>query len=227
MHVFKKVMCFGDSWGSDLELPGGKPFPDHVALNLNVPCENYAKGGSSLGLITHTVVSKIKYITQNALVLIVIPPDFRWYSESEKGFYSLQDYCSTEYAVFFKNKTAEWFRYHHALFIFTIQKILKEKNCTYVMMHNFGQLDYNKYGLAIDSNKFLSRKSLHELLTPIEFSPWSSYPDVLSQPNGPDEYFFRGPYFEGCQYHPNDLGHKKIAELILEFLNTNYPNIST
>ena len=225
--MINQIICFGDSWGSALESPGAKPFPEHVALSLNVPCKNYAKGGSGLGLILHTLVDKINYITKETLVLIVIPPDFRWYSESEKGFYSLRDYCSTEYAVFFKNKTSEWFRYHHALFIFTIQKILEEKNCPYIMMHNFGQLDYSKYGLAIDSNKFLSKKSLHELLTPIEFSPWNSYPSTLSQPNGPDEFFFRGPYFEGSQYHPNASGHEKIAELLLQFLNTNYPSIST
>ena len=210
--MIKNILCFGDSWGQNHI---GKPFVHWVADYFKVTHKNFSLGGSSLGLITHTVVSNLKIIDENSLVLIVVPPDFRWYSESEKGFFSLQDYCSVEYSTFFKGKTSEWFRYHHSFFIYSLQKILEDKKCNYVMMHNFGQLEYLQYGLNISRSKFLNTKSLHELLM-INSTSWKSYPNPLTEPNGPDELYFNGPYFEGN--HPNEKGHQEIARQIIDFL---------
>ena len=53
---------------------------------------------------------------------------------------------------------------------------------------------------------------------------FDNYPSVLEQSimhgveladGGITGDIFTGIYFEGCENHPNELGHRKIAELIL------------
>jgi hypothetical protein len=221
----KKILCFGDSWAEGAELkPNEKPFVHWVAQNLNMSYSNFAKSGDSFGIILHTVVANLKKIDADTLVIIVIPPDTRWYDENQvEGFYTIMncdDRRKNDHAKFLNKKTLEWFKYHHALFVFSMQRMLEDTGCRYIMTHNYGQLvDVTKYNLQINYNNFLSMNSLTEILS--NRSSWKSYPEHLEKSkhfvqDGPAEKEFTGIYFEGCMQHPNELGHKQIAELILE-----------
>lgn len=223
-----KIICFGDSWaaGAELDLHKERPFIHWVADELKIPYVNYGKEGSSLGIILHTIINQFNNITSDDVVIIIVPPDTRWYDENqENGFYSIMNWQRDDYFKFLNQKTLEWFRYHHAMFIYTIQKIFDDIGCSYAMAHNYGQInEYNKYHLKINFDHFLSDQSLTELLslTPVK---WKSYPDHLSadhryDEDGPTEKVFSGPYFEGCKSHPNELGHKYIAQLFLKKLKS-------
>jgi hypothetical protein len=217
-----KIVCFGDSWAAGAELAHRQhPFVYWVAHEFGVQYVNYGKEGSSLGLILHAMVSNIVNLSKDDIVIVVIPPDTRWYDQNDQqGFYSIQNWQRDDYFKFLNNKTLDWFIYHHALFVYTIQKLLNDIGCQYVMMHNYGQiLDYKQYSLPIDFSKFLSAQSLTDLLSG-HIIEWRGYPDHLPaehryDQDGPPPEVFSGVYFQGCKQHPNELGHKKIAEIIL------------
>lgn len=224
-----KLICFGDSWaaGAELDLQTQRPFINWLADLLATPCVNYSKQGSSLGIILHTLVSKITEINKNDTVIVIVPPDTRWYDENrEQGFYSLMNWQRDDYFKFLNNKTLEWFKYHHAVFIYTIQNILNDIGCKYIMAHNYGQIDeYVQFNLNINFDRFLSHSSLVELLSPTT-AEWKSYPTHLPlrlqfNEDGPTSRIFSGKYFEGCETHPNELGHKYLAQLFLEKLKLN------
>lgn len=218
-----RILCFGDSWAAGAELkPYEQPFVHWMAQTLSVPYFNFGVQGHSLGMILHTIVDRLQDIDRNSVVIVIIPPDTRWYDQNqEQGFYSVQNYQRDDYFRFLNRKTLEWFRYHHALFIYTAQKIFADIGCQYLMAHNYGQLnEYDKYQLPIDFARFLSTQSLTDLLSDQPVG-WKSYPEHLPEwhrydQDGPGPAVFSGRYFEGCDTHPNELGHRYIAELLLE-----------
>jgi hypothetical protein len=220
------IYCFGDSWAAGAELKfGQKPFVHWLARELDAEYANLGKSGSSLGIILHTLISNIEKLTSDDLVLIIVPPDTRWYDENKQnGFYSVMSHQRDDYLKFLNSKTTEWFKYHHALFVYSIQKILNDVGCQYIMAHNYGQIDeIKKYGLSIDFDRFLCNNDLTTILSD-SLSTWKNYADHLPPEHrfdttGPPVELFSGRYFEGCRQHPNELGHKHIAELLLEKYN--------
>lgn len=215
------IYCFGDSWayGAELQHPQviEHPFVHWFAQALNLTYENHGEEGASLGIILHRLSSTLSKINQDDIVLVIIPPDVRWYDESEeKGFYTLMQWQKEDYMKSLNNKTVEWFKYHHLLFIYAIQKSLNDIGCHYILAHNYGQLPTNdKYKFNIDYNKFLSHADLTTLLSsqshPLR---WDSYQLEVDGPMYSHE--LPGKYFQGTVCHPNELGHKRIAEMFLE-----------
>ena len=224
-----KILCFGDSNAAGAELdPGQHPFVHWVAKELNCPYTNYARSGSSLGLILHTLVANLHEINKKDLVLIVIPPDTRWYDENEEqGFYSLQNYMRDDYFKFLNNKSLEWFRYHHALFIYTVQKILEDAGCNYIMTLAYGSIEeIQVYDLKIKMDQFLSKLDLLNLLAAIptqvklyDFDSPAEHRYDNDYPNN-RAIIHKNPYFYNGRgekiNHPNEAGHKRLAELILK-----------
>lgn len=215
-----KIYCFGDSWAAGAELDHSKEFPfiHWLAKSNDSEYVNYGMEGASLGIILHTLVMHYEEITRDDKVIIIIPPDVRWYDENaEKGFYSLMQWMKEDYMKSLNNKTVEWFKYHHLMFIYTMQKMLDEKGCKYVLAHNYGQLPTNDvYNFPINYSKFLSQTSLLNLLSN-NADWWESY---QFDTDGPMYiHSWHGKYFEGMVCHPNELGHKRIAEMLLEYFN--------
>jgi hypothetical protein len=215
-----KVYCFGDSWaaGAELDKTSEYPFVHWFSQSTNSEYINYGAEGASLGIILYTLVLNINKLTKEDVVLIIIPPDVRWYDENlEQGFFSLMQWMTEDYMKSLNNKTVEWFKYHHLLFIYTMQQMLNEIGCKYVMAHNYGQLPTNNvYKFPIDYSKFLNKTDLTNLLSE-KHDPWQSYQLKIDGPM--HEHSWHGKYFEGNVDHPNELGHKKIAELFLEYFN--------
>ena len=214
------ILCFGDSWAYGAELKDNeKPFVHWVSTSLGLPYRNLGVSGNSLGVIVHDIVENIHLIKEKDIVFVIIPPDSRWYDQNEDGFYPLyvNDDDSRQWI---REKTVEWFTYHHSVFIYLIQKILNDINCRYILAHNYGELP-KKYDLKIDRSKFLSEKSLLSLLNN-ENITWNNYSDDLLENNSPGDLHCRGKFFEGCFNHPNELGHKAIAKMLLHKLNKTY-----
>ena len=214
---------FGCSWTAGAELKDD----EHCYLHyIDEEYSNYARQGSCLGQVLHILVSNMDKIKSTDTVILDLPPDARMLDEdAEHGFYTVSTYQLEKYERLLCNKTLEWFRYHHALNIYTIQKLLDDIGCTYLMWHTYGRLEYKKYNLPIDDNKFLSTSSMTEILNGHQ-GDFDNYPSVLEAPQsvmhgveladgGITGDIFTGIYFEGCENHPNELGHRKIAELIL------------
>lgn len=228
-NYIESLIVFGDSWAAGAELlDDQKPFGHWMAQELNITWTNHGREGSSLGLILHALIQQLAVIKENDLVIVIIPPDTRWYDENqEQGFYSLQNYQRQDYFKFLNNKTLEWFRYHHAGFIYTMQKILNDVGCRYIMAHNYGQVNqYQKFNLNVDYDQFLNECSLTELLSGHSIE-WKSYPEHLPldrryDEDGPSSKVFVVPYFAGCQCHPNEFGHKLIAQLFVDKLKATY-----
>lgn len=220
--MYEKLFIFGDSWGfgSELKMPKENPFGYWLSKLLNAELRNNSSPGASLGLIAKLVTEHLSDISARDLVIIVIPPDVRWYDQSERrGFYSMYRMEEKSYLMFLQEKTVEWFEYHHSLFIYVIQKMLEDRDCDYLLTHNYGQLpDFTKYNLIVDGDRFLSKYSLTELLTG-KTSDWHTYQLDTDNPPPAD---FTGPYFEGKICHPNEQGHKQIAQMFLDRIRERY-----
>lgn len=219
-----RVFCFGDSFGYGSELKYGQyPFVKWFAEKLNLPYVNYSLPGASLGFILYNLTVKHTKINKDDIVLVIVPPDSRWYDQNkDEGFYSLSNYMIEDYYHKFLNKkTLEWFEYHHSLFIYTIQKILDDIGCYYIMAHNYGRIGGRHYKLNIDYNKFLSDTDIVNLLAsaPVE---WNNYPHDAEPPEHqfmhdgmPELRDEQSIYLKGTDGHPNEEGHKFLAELMI------------
>lgn len=232
------IYGFGDSWmyGAELDLKKENPFIHHLSKKVNSEYKNFSDQGMSFGHITQTTLFELKNnnVTKDDFVIIVIPPDIRGYGESDGVFYSImvmedtrKDFIkrSQRNTESFGNQgylvdsihhwdsiptRTLWYSYHHSLFIFTLQSILKSIGCKYVMMHNYGKLKITtEFKDHIDISKFLDYKeSLTTLLNGVDIDT------IANKIDGPSPDIFTGKYFEGMGTHPNELGHKKIADFI-------------
>ena len=206
------IYTFGDSWGYGAELKTGEiPFGQIIANKLNILHVNYAVPGISLGNINFKLFELQHRIKKEDIVLIVIPPDTRWYGMRENGHFKTitMDRNNDEWNSVVGDKPLQWFEKHHLYFVFAMQELLKRKGCKFMFMCNYGKLNTNlAYGTLIDTDTILSDKSLSELLTGTLIYKLSKLFD------GPFVDEFSGKYFEGTTSHPNQLGHYRIAELI-------------
>jgi len=224
----KKILCFGDSWAAGAELNRDEyPFVHWFAEKFDLPYENYGKEGSSLAEILFKIVTAPD-ISADDIVLVTIPPDARSYDEENEQIITTTIYegnssyeAGRDLKPEFLHRSIFWFEYHHLLFINCIQKALDEIGCDYILMHTYGILPSDeKYNLHTNRKKFLSDQSLSWILSELE-TECNNYPkgtylsNVKLNPTAPPDILFKGKYFEGNFNHPNELGHKKIAELLL------------
>lgn len=218
------MYSFGDSWayGSELDFETEFPFVKHFSDLVGANYVNHGKPGSSLGLILKTVVDKLDKLTPQDIVLVIVPPDVRWYSENKQGYYSI-GLDHNEYKSFLQDKTDDWFKYHHALYILAMQHLLETKKVKYVMAFNYGSDDALKYpNIPVNKDVFVSTQDLLSLLEdkPIDHGTvWIGY---TFHEDGPSAVNFKGKYFEGKMHHPNNLGHQKIAKIFLDSYNKLY-----
>ena len=210
-----KVVTFGDSWAAGHGLGvGEKNFTDFLSSSLNCKNKNFGVSGASLGHILHDFTTKIKHINEGDLVVVITPPDVRWYTESsgERGrSFSTIRIGDKDYKNFVKDKSKYWFRYHHSLFIYTMYSICKDIKCNYIFAHNYGSLDIiNPFSGLILSESFLNRsESLTSLLG------GSDYNNYYLQHDGPPIPLI-GENFLDNDTHPNEKGHEMIANLLLK-----------
>lgn len=208
-----KVWSFGDSWGAGWGLtPKEAKLGDHIATYFNFEHINKSESGSSLGQIAWDFQRHMNKITSDDVVIIIIPPDIRWYTERDGGWIKSLFLGMDEYDTFVKDKTSFWFQYHHSLFIHTIYSLCQQINCKLMMQHNYGQLvitdEFKKF---IPDTVFLNKnKSLTELLGAED---WKGNYEM--DHDGPPNHF-EGPYFIPGDTHPNAKGHEQIAKFFIK-----------
>ena len=223
------IFCFGDSFGAGSGLKYfEKPFVHWFSIFFHSSYTNFSVPGNSLGVILHEIVNQKKNIKKDDIVLVVVPPDTRWYDENQdKGFFSVMNWMP-EYRRNLGEKTLEWFIYHNALFIYTAQKILDEVGCQYIMIFAYGNNDdrekLRKYNLSIDYEKFY-HKTISDIIGNVDLE-WPVFPDHLplthqfnvDAPNPIKEkpYPTSKYHVSDSDHHPNELGHKLIAQKLYE-----------
>jgi len=221
------LYCFGDSWGygSELDLSYEVPFINVLAQKSNVEFINHSQQGSALGKITHTIFQTT--FQPDDFVVIVIPPDTRWYYENvHNGMSSLflvsQEHLKDTGELHMKELMHHldtishkkiWFQYHTSLFIFSIQQYMESTSTNYLFVHNYGIINpYGVFDTLIKKDRFLDfNRSLTSLLTGVE-----DYDIIKSNKDAPNPTIFVGEYFEGKGGHPNQKGHIRIGELIYD-----------
>ena len=226
------IYCFGDSWGygSEMDLTYEIPFINILSKKTNIEFENMSREGSSLGKITHDIFWLENKFKSDDFVIIVIPPDIRWYFEDKHGglsslFIPSQFYFDNNpdldelyvkelhhYMDTAPNKKT-WFSYHNSLFLFSLQEFFNKINVEFIFIHNYGKINlYREFKHLINQKNFLNfNRSLTSLLTNQE-----DIDLVDKKLDGPYKNMFIGEYFEGNGTHPNQLGHQKISELIYQ-----------
>ena len=234
------LYCFGDSWGygSELDLSHEVPFINLLADKSKVNFINNSEQGSALGKITHSIFQTD--FKKNDFIIVIIPPDTRWYYEnvhnglsslfvvSEKDLKNTNDLHLKEFTHYLDTVSHKkiWFDYHNSLFIFSMQQYFEEISTNYMFIHNYGIIKpYGVFDKLIKKDKFLNfERSLTSLLTNVD-----DYNIVELNKDGPDNHIFTGEYFEGNGTHPNQKGHIKISEMIYDtdvFQNWLYYNQS-
>ena len=227
---YNRVITYGDSWaiGSGLDIDyihpihkdltglplipheeidkwNEKPYVYDVAKELGCVSMIRANVGKSLGVITSTLLKDIsngvdnfdgtKYILDDkTLLLIMVPPDTRWYTQNgnDEQFTELR-IGEEEHKNWIGNKGRYWFQYHQSMFISTIHQTLKHHNIPYLTMNNFGKFEcIDSLSPLVDWNKHMFRDS-----------------DLTNRLKKPKDFCNDGS-------HPNQHGHNKIAQWILQ-----------
>jgi hypothetical protein len=210
------IYCFGDSWsyGSGLN-ENENPFVYWLSKDLGIKFVNYSSEGNSYPKIVSQIFDNIHKINNKDIVLIVIPPDIRWMDQEDEHFIPWWvDLDKERYMSWLGDKTEVWFRYHASLFTYTIQSALDSIGCKYLFMHNYGgefTID-NRFKFLINIDNFLDiKRSLTTIL-----GGEDSYESWDLKKDGPSERKYGIFFGEEDRRHPNELGHKRIAELIKE-----------
>ena len=227
---YNRVITYGDSWaiGSGLDIDyfhpfthdqthmplipheeidkwNEKPYVYDVAKELGCVSMIRANVGKSLGVITQTLLQDIskgvdnfdgtQYILDDkTLLLIMVPPDTRWYTHDGNGeqFTELR-IGEEEHKNWIGNKGRYWFQYHQSMFISTIHQTLKHHNIPYLTMNNLGKFEcIDSLSPLVDWNKHMFRDS-----------------DLTNRLKKPNDFCNDGS-------HPNQHGHNKIAQWILQ-----------
>jgi hypothetical protein len=224
------IYCFGDSWGygSELDFNSEKPFINLISEELNTPFINKSVEGASFGHITHDILTHNKFNT-NDFVLVVVPPDVRWYFENinnnistlmipDENFLtdnSIDKIRKSELMLYINTigHRKMWYQYHQSLFLFTLQEFFKKNNIHFLFTHNYGKLKiYKPFNDLLSKENFLNfDRSLTSLLTNLD-----DIDLIEKQLDGPYKSMFIGEFFEGKGYHPNQLGHNEIKNIVLK-----------
>jgi len=206
-----KIITFGDSWSAGWGLKKEEnTFTNFLAYFLRCKEINYGKSSSSLGHILHDMAQNIHNVKQNDFVIVIIPPDTRWYTESGRYNFRSMLLGDKDYKNFINDKSDYWFRYHHSLFVHSIYNICNQMNLNYILAHNYGNLEFIKpFDQLIPDSIFLDR--YNSLTTLLGGEDYANYD--LNHDGPPDT--IKGNNFIHNDTHPNEKGHKLIAEMIL------------
>lgn len=207
-----KIMTFGDSWAAGWGLKKHeKNFTDFLAHFLRCKKINHGVSSSSLGHILHDFTKNIQYAKQNDFVIIVIPPDTRWYTQSSQHSFRSMLLGDKDYNKFIADKSDYWFRYHHSLFVYSIYSVCEQLNLNYILAHNYGELTFvQPFDQLIPDSIFLDRfRSLTTMLG------GKDYYNLDLKNDGPPDTV-KGYNFIPNDTHPNEKGHKLISKMMLE-----------
>jgi hypothetical protein len=223
------LVAFGDSWtfGSELDIPREDPWVKHLADRLGVEYVNMGVPASSIG---HTAVQLFDFIKQYPnfetyklifMVGLTAPSRYLSYNNKDKEFINItseapystsnihfsgrppacvmhmQDYAQLTY------RHVEDGVYNEFLGVQTVFQF--QQFCFYNKIDCLFFSYFDK--LVTDNYGYMIRKDL-------------IYPTTITCALTGEEYDLPGirenQYFAGKLFHPNALGHQRIAELLHE-----------
>lgn len=229
------LVAFGDSWtfGSELDIPREDPWVKHLADSLGVEYVNMGVPASSIG---HTIVQLFNFIKQYPnfkeyklifMIGLTAPSRYLSYNNQDKEFinitseapYSTSNIhftgrppeCVThmnEYALltYKQVEDGEYSEFLGVQTIFQFQQFCFNNNIDCLFFSYFDKLVTDNYGYMLQ----------HDLI----------YPETITHALTGKEYDLpdvrENQYFKGKLFHPNQLGHTKIAELLKEFYDQKY-----
>lgn len=223
-----KIHIFGDSWAAGAELVGEeRPFSYHLEKSTKIECVNHGIEGISFGFIYQEFLYQMKNIKYDDFVIIIIPPDVRWFTEINGIWHNItmskydldsddKDYVDEVNFYLSKLHTKkEYFQFFYSSFISSIQGILNKNKTNFIIQHNYGIFKIHPLIREyVDKGNFIDPyHSLTSLLGGYDIDY------IMNNISSPDTTPFIGKYFEGKQTHPNDLGHREIARLISKHKN--------
>ena len=210
---------FGDSWAEGYGLQKDeKNFSNWIEEFTGTKVANYGQAASSLGHITFDVLKHSTHFTNRDTLVVVTPPDVRWYEiKSPVQATSLFE-GMTKYDEFLENKNVEWFTYHHSLFCMTLVNKALEKGMKVCLMRNFGNLNLWDFAKDVVEPNLLDKdNSLTEILTDKKYDLDTGLTSKGFKLEQLKE--IQHPNFIPGDNHPNETGHKIIAKKVLDFLN--------
>jgi len=208
------IWVFGDSWANGYGLKEGeKRFSDYF-----YPVTNLGEDASSLGHTTSTILQTSKDFREGDTMIVITPPDTRWYHIGTNYItHSIFNGHPQQEKVLEIFDSSEWYIYHHSLFIYTLVNLAKDKGMKICLAHNYGKLEIAPcFKQLISDDVFLSKdKSLaHHLLGKEGWANNLKPFTTNSMPSLEGEYFIPG------DNHPNEAGHRYIADLLIDKLKT-------
>jgi hypothetical protein len=231
------LVAFGDSWtfGSELDIPREQPWPVHIANKLDAETLNLSIPAGSIG---HLVLQLYKFINDYSeqyanykkIFMVGLSGSTRLlsYSNELKEFInilpeavyrtsnihhsgkppevydSLYTLSKILYTQVVDNNYLEFLS---SQVIMMFQQYSKLNNIDCLFFSYFDQQDFGAHSNILDLDTIYPRTITHEL-TGEEYQ----LPNIIEH-----------EYFRGKLFHPNIAGHKRIAELLIEFYDQQYP----
>lgn len=203
----KKLVTFGDSWAYGTELTASqKPFGYWIAESLGYEFENYALEGTS---IEHMIIRLQDYIGRNTqpttAIFFISDPRRSLYWEHDNPLnenwqtYRPAGLARPGHQAYFKYIQSDQLDQHESqVFILALQRICEQYNIKDYYLQGWVEIDWHYFG--IDKDKIYPHTATQIL--DIDF------PNVTES-----------QYFIPNKHHPNELGHKKIAQELLQWIS--------
>ena len=205
----KKLVTFGDSWPWGAELSASeKPFGYWIAEELGYEFENCAEEGTS---IEHMVLQLQRYVAKNkqpttAVFFITNPIRTMHYQGQQWLTYRPTGQRSPGHEAYYKYVQSDKLDYHRAqVFVLALQRICEQYKINDYYIEGWTNMTWDYAG--IDTNKMYPKTATHIL--DVDLNPKTSEISKYQQ----------SEYIKPNKYHPNELGHKKIAEELLQWID--------
>ncbi len=231
------LVAFGDSWtfGSELETPQVSSWPFIVANKLNAELINLGTPASSIGHLMIQLFQFVNQIKNYKECKIIFMVGLSGRSRYLSYFNDLNEFVNiTPEAVYrtgdikptgqppgdilemlpYKGihyryvDSEEYSNFIVAQTLFSFQSFAKLNNIDSIYFSYFDYPDLTGQLAAIDTN-LLYPETITKSLTGAEYA----IPDIREN-----------IYFQNKLFHPNMLGHQRIAEILLEFYERNKNN---
>ncbi len=230
------IVGFGDSWtyGSELDRPSEQCWLAQLATVLDAHFCNMSTPASSTGHLSVQLFDFIKqnpnFENDNLIFMVGLTGLTRYlsYSNSKSQFVSITPeavYCTKD--IHQSGRPPEVLNYMSGLAhdmyklvdapeyneflacqqIFQFQQFCNHNEIECIFFSYFDLLDTSKYAHML-STDYIYPTTITQALTGQEYS----IPAIRNN-----------KYFEGKLFHPNQLGHSKIAELLKGFYDQKYP----
>lgn len=228
------LVAFGDSWtfGSELHTPASSSWPCIVSNKLNAELLNYGTPASSIG---HLVVQLFNFIDTiykfkdyKIIFMVGLSGQSRYLSYYEnldefvnistEAVYRTRDILPTGQppgnveellpykAIHYRYvDSKKYTNFLTAQTLFAFQNYTRLNNIDSIYFSYFDQLDLSKYERLLET-KSIYQNTITKAITGQEYD----LPQIR------DHCCFQGKLF-----HPNEFGHQAIANILLDFYETN------